>query len=190
MGCLWTVFLKLTAAPQKKRRPRKRFTLVQTSWLYIWICRSSEPAPALGPSACGASALPARQSRLGMYIPAGCGSYVRCRYARSICMHARQSRDQKGTQFTNAEARETGKFTIDLNGKTCHPVRDPPSTLVRAVCWLACSGHDHGAFLGISEALVCCLSLVDPKGLWFKEDLTRAKYYLNHLQNNYVEPRV
>ena len=29
------VFLKLTAAPQKKRRPRKRFrsTLVQTSWL-------------------------------------------------------------------------------------------------------------------------------------------------------------
>ena len=68
------------------------------------------------------------------------------------------------------------KNTIDLNGKTCHLVRDPPSTLVRAVCWLACSGHDHGVVSGISEPLVFCLSLVEPRGLWFKEDLTRVKY--------------
>ena len=120
LGRLWTVFLKLTAAPQKKRRPRKRFrsTLVQTSWLYIWICRSSEPAPALGPSARGASALHTRHNKLGMYIPAGCGSYVGCRYARSICMHARQSRDQRGAHISPMlKLGRRAHFTIDLNGK-------------------------------------------------------------------------
>ena len=41
-------------------------------------------------------------SRQGMYILAGCVSYVGCRYARIICTHARQSRKQLGTHFTNA----------------------------------------------------------------------------------------
>ena len=64
--------------------------------LRLRICPSSSRSRPLAWGA-GVSALLARQSTLGMYTPAGCGSYVGCRYAGSRCMHARQSRDQKGT---------------------------------------------------------------------------------------------
>jgi len=55
--------------------------------------------------------------------------------ARSICMHARQTREQKGTNFTNTG--RMAKVTIDLNGKTTSCDGMQPAWLKRTTSHIA-----------------------------------------------------
>ena len=92
-------------------------------------------------------------------------------------MHARQSRAKGNTFYRSGQGQIlplTSMVELAILYETL-----PPPLFQLSVGW-----HAWGMVMELSRVSLShlfFLSLVEPRGLWFKTYLTRVKYYLNHV---------